>query len=182
MAWDSKSALLYVGTGDFDGTYPNSIIAVDPQTGSIVKAQTVSPDPDLVSISANGQYLYTAFAGATSMTQLQLPGLNSPVTWTLSNPTSSAVFWAGDMNAAPISPRYTTAVNLINMESTDPDETGGVVIYDDNVARPDFVNGWGPGPAAPTIYDVLAWSSSDQILTAACSDGCLSNTPLSPLV
>jgi hypothetical protein len=166
MGWDNNSSLLYVGTGGSDGAYPNSIVAVDPQTGSIVKAQTVSPEPDLVSISANGQYLYTAFAGATSMTQLKLPGLDSPLTWTLSNPTSSAVFWAGDMKVAPISP-HTTAVTLFNHESN-PQETGGVVIYDDNVARPDSVNGWGPGPAAPTIYDALAWSSSDQILTAAC--------------
>ena len=187
MAWDSKSALLYVGTGDFDGTYPNSIVAVDPQTGSIVKAQTVSPDPDLVSISANGQYLYTAFAGATSMTQLQLPGLDSPVTWTLSNPTSSAVFWAGDMKTAPISP-HTTAVTLFNHES-DPQETGGVVIYDDNVERPNFVNGWSGGPDPPMIYDALAWSSSDQLLTAACFTqtstwglGCISpGGQLSPL-
>jgi len=31
------------------------------------------------------------------------------------------------------------------------------------------------------IYDTIAWGSTDQILTAACSFGCLSNTPVSPL-
>jgi hypothetical protein len=35
--------------------------------------------------------------------------------------------------------------------------------------------------AAYLFYDALAWGSSDQILAAACSSGCLSNTPLSPL-
>jgi hypothetical protein len=179
MAWDPRSALLYVGTADYDGAYPNSIVAVDPGTGSVVKAQTVSPDPDLVSISANGEYLYAGFAGATTLTQLQLPGLTQPLTWTLNNSASSAVFFAGDMKSAPISP-HTTAVDLFNTASV-PQETGGVVVYDDNVPRPDFVNGWDSGPALPTIYDALAWSASDQILTAVCSFGCLSNTPMSPL-
>ena len=180
MAWDSHGGLLYVGTAFDDGAYPNSIVAVDPEAGAIVNTQGVSPDPDLLSVSANGQYLYAAFAGATTMTQLQLPGLGSPLTWTLRNSSSSEVYFAGDMRAAPMSP-HTTAVDLFDTESS-PEELGGVVIYDDNAVRPNFVNGWGPGPAPPTIYDTLAWSSSDQILTAACTIlGCLSNTPESPL-
>jgi len=52
------------------------------------------------------------------------------------------------------------------------------VIFDDNLERPNFVPGFGP---SPNIYDTLAWGSLDQILTAACSGGCLSNTPVSPL-
>ena len=176
MAWDANSALLYVGTADYDGAYPNSIVSIDGKTGSIVKTQAVSPDPDLLSVSANGQYLYAAFGGSTTMTQLQLPGLGSPVSWTLNNPQSSTVYWAGDMKAAPES-AHTTAVTLFNLESA-PVETGGVVVYDDNVERPQFVGGFG---GSVNIYDSIAWRSTDQILTAACSFGCLSTTPVSPL-
>jgi hypothetical protein len=177
MAWDANSALLFVGTADYDGAYPNSIVTVDAENGSIVTAQTVSPDPDLLNVSSTGQYLYAAFAGATTMTQFQLPGFGSPLTWTLNNPASSAVYFAGDMRAAPMS-THTTAVNLLNLESS-PDETGGVVIYDDNVERPNFVPGWGVGQITPALYDTLAWGSSDLILTAACSVGCF--PALSPL-
>lgn len=60
MAWDASSGLLCKGTADYDGAYPNSIVAIDGNTGSVVKVQTVSPDPDLVNVSANGQYLYAA--------------------------------------------------------------------------------------------------------------------------
>ncbi len=69
MAWDASSGLLYVGTAEFDGAYPNSIVAIDGKTGSIVKTQIVGSNPDLLSVSANGQYLYAAYAGATDMTQ-----------------------------------------------------------------------------------------------------------------
>jgi hypothetical protein len=187
MAWDANSSLLYVGTADYDGAYPNSIVAVNTQTGSIVKSQAVSPDPDLLSISANEQYLYAAFAAATTMSQLQLPTLGSPLTWALSDPSSSLVFPAGDLKAAPQNP-HTTAVTLFDQE-LEPEEVGGVVVYDDNVPRPSYINGWlvSGGYGLPGIYDTLAWSSSDQLLTAVClspggpDEGCLSNTPLSPL-
>jgi len=177
MAWSSNAALLYVATADYDGSYPNSIVAINGQNGSIVSSQTVSPDPYLLSVSANGQYLYAAFASATTMTQLQLPGLGSPLTWTLNNPESSAVYWAGDMRAAPVSPD-TTAVNLLNLDS-EPDETGGVVIFDDSIERPDFLPGFGP---SPTSYDTLAWGLSDEILTGAPGggDGPLSEFQISP--
>jgi hypothetical protein len=176
MDWDPVGGLLYVGTAEGDGAHPNSIVAVDPNTASIVKTQQVESNPDLVSVGAQGQYLYVAYAGSTNMTQLPLLGLQSPVTWTLRNPVDSSVYWAGDMKAAPENP-HTTAVTLFNLEST-PDETGGVVVYDDNVERPQFVQGFG---ASSNIYDTIAWGSTDQILTAACSLGCLSNTPVSPL-
>ena len=176
MAWDPVGGLLYVGTAEYDGAYPNSVVAVDGNTGSIVKTQKVGSDPDLLSVSAKGQYLYVAYAGSTNMTQLPIPGLESPLTWTLSNPSSSSVYWAGDVKAAPES-AHTTAVTLFNLES-EPDETGGVVVYDDNVERTEFVQGFS---SSTSIYDTIAWGSTDQILTAACSLGCLSNTPVSPL-
>lgn len=181
MAWDSNTQLLYVATADYDGAFPNSIVALNPTTGAIAQSQAVSPDPYLLSVSAGGQYLYAAFANATTMTQLQLPGLNSPLTWALGNPQSSAVYTAGDMRAAPVSP-HTTAVTLFNLESS-PDETGGVVIYDDNVERPNFAPGWAGGQTVNAIYDTLAWGSSDQILTSACSfpDCFGAGVPMNPL-
>jgi hypothetical protein len=178
MAWDANTSLLSVGTADYDGAYPNLIVAINPETDSITGSQTVSPDPDLLSISSDDQSLYAGFASATDMTQLQLPSLGSPLTWPLTNPSSSATFWAGDLRAAPGSP-HTTALTLFNLE-TSPEELGGIVIYDDNVLRPNYVNGWAGGLYPPTIYDELAWSASNQLLTGACSSGCL-NTPFSPL-
>jgi hypothetical protein len=179
MAWNASSSLLYVATADYDGEYPNSIVAINAETGSVMNSQTVSPDPDSISISSDDQYLYAGFDAATELTQLQLPALGSPLTWPLTNPLSSATFWAGDLRAAPVSP-HTTAITLFN-QLTDPEETGGVVIYDDSALRPNYVNGWGGGPAPPAIYDTLAWGPTDQLLTGACSFGCISNTPLSPL-
>ncbi|MBS1866313.1 MAG: IPT/TIG domain-containing protein [Acidobacteria bacterium] len=175
MAWDPVSSLLYVGTAEYDAAQPNSIVAIDGNTGSIVKSLEVGSNPDLVEVSAGGQYVYTAYAGATSMTQVPLPGLNAPLTWTLTNSLNSNVYWAGDLKTAPQS-AHTTALTLLDLES-EPDEIGGVVVYDDNVERQNHVPGFGPGGSL-NIYDIVAWASTDQILTASCFSGCLSNTPL----
>ena len=175
LAWDAHSGRLYVGTADFDSAYPNSIVAIDGETGSIVKAQTVSPNPDVISVSGDGKYLYAGFAYATTMTQLQLPELGSPLTWALKNPASSQVYWAGDLAAAPVN-AHTTAVTLFN-KYLNPPWVGGLVIYDDNLERPDFLGGWG---SAPGVYWTLAWSSSDEILAAASTSGPLFGIQISP--
>jgi hypothetical protein len=178
IAGDAQSGLLYVGTADFDSAYPNSIVAVDGGSGSVVKAQTVGADPWVVSVSADGQYVYAGFYGATALTQLQLPGLGSPLTWALSNPASSQAYWAGDMKAAPVSP-HTTAVTLFDQYLFPPD-TGGLVIYDDNVERPEFLGGWGSGLPGPESYMTLAWGASDEILAAAGAGGPIFDTQISP--
>ena len=164
MAWDANSQLLYVGVADYDAAYPNSIVAIDGQSGAIVKTQAVASDPDLLSVSATGQYLYTAFATSTNMTQLPLPGLGSPLTWPLMNPALPTIYYAGDMRAAPVSD-HTTAVTLFNPGSS-PTSTGGVAIYDDAVVRPQYAPGWG-SQSTPTFLDTIAWGSSDQILASA---------------
>jgi hypothetical protein len=160
MAWDGNSQLLYVGTADYDGAYPNSIVAINAGGVAVARSQNVDSDPAFLSVSANGQYLYTAFATTTEMTQLQLPGLNSPLSWALNNPLSSAVYWPGDMKAAPVSP-HTTAVTLLD-PGYQPAELGGVAIFDDNVVRLDYA------PFNPSyLYDTVAWGEADDILTAS---------------
>jgi hypothetical protein len=172
MAYDANSAVLYVGTADYETQYPNSIVAINPVTASIAKTQLVGANPDLLSVSAGGQYLYVGFGSATEETQVQLPSLNNPVTWALRNPLDSKAYWAGDLVAAPQNP-HTTALNLFNLEET-PSNNGGIVIYDDAVLRPDYVVDRSEIP--PVGLGALAWSSTDQLLT-----GDAYGTPLSTL-
>jgi hypothetical protein len=164
LAWDSNHQLLYVGVADWDSAYPNSILAIDGQSGAIVKTQTVAPDPDLLSVSSGSQYLYATFAGSTNMTQFQLPGLGSPLTWALADPRST-IFYAGDMKTAPVSP-HTAAVTLF-LPGISPQCAGGIVVYDDSAVRPNYAPGWAEGQTVPAFFDTIAWGPSDQVLTSA---------------
>jgi hypothetical protein len=164
MAWDENSQLLYVATADYDGAYPNSVVAVNPATGAVVKSQTVEADPAFLSDSANGEYLYVAYNSATNLTQLALPGLNVTETAPLQNAQGGALV-PGDMKAAPQDP-HTVAATLI-VPGVQPESIGGVVVFDDGTPRPDSLPGWAGGQTVPAIYDTLAWSASDQLLTSA---------------
>lgn len=176
MAYDAHSARLYVGTADYETAYPNSIVAIDPISLAIAKVQPVGSNPDVLSVSANGEYLYMGFASATNLTQLALPSLGSPLTWALNNPQGSPVYWAGDVQAAPQN-QHTVAVNLLDLDSY-PSNSGGVVVYDDNVLRPDFIPGVNPSPVG---FNGLAWSSTDQILTGASASSPLSELQVTSL-
>lgn len=180
MAWDANSQLLYVGTADYDSAHPNSIVALDGSTGTIVKTETVEPDPIFLSDGAGGQYLYAAYAGSTDLTQFALPGLHTTASGVLNNPLTGP--WeAGDMQAAPQSP-HTVAATLIK-PGWDPAAAGGLVVFDDGVARPDFAPGWTEGQKGfSALFDTLAWSSSDQRLVSAASAWDLGDGSPRPLV
>lgn len=164
MRWDSSDQLLYVGTADYDGEYPNSIVAVDPTTGTVKQAQTVEPDPVFVSESAQDKYLYAAYNGATNITQLSLPDLNVTATTPL-RPVQGQTWLPGDMKAAPDDPGM-VAVTMI-MPGYDPESLGGIAVFENGTALPDSLPGWTGGQTVPAMYDTLAWSGSDQLLTAA---------------
>ena len=164
MAWDNASQLLYVGAADYDGQYPNSIVAINPDTGAVVKTAQVSSDPMYLSDGANGQYLYVAYASTTNMTQLALPSLTPTATAVLAN-SAGTVGHPGDLKAAPVNP-HTTAVTLL-APGFQPEALGGVVVFDDDVARPKSMPGWNGGQTVSATYDTLAWSSTDSLLTAS---------------
>jgi hypothetical protein len=165
MAWDANAQLLYVGTADYDGAHPNSIVALDGNTGAIVKTQAVEPDPIFLSDGAGGKYLYAAYAGSTNFTQMALPGLNTTSSAVLNN-AQGGPWLAGDMKAAPQSPD-TAAVTLIK-SGWQPEALGGIVIFDNGVARPGVAPGWDGGQTGfSALFDTLAWSSSDQLLASA---------------
>ncbi len=164
MAWDANSQLLYVAAADYDGAHPNSVVAMNPVTGTVVKSQGVESDPAFLSDSANGEYLYVAYNTATNLTQLALPGLNTTVTAPLRG-ANGETWIPGDLKAAPQDP-HTVAATLI-MPGWEPESLGGVAIYDDGILLPNSLPGWTADQTVPAIYDTLAWSASDQLLTSA---------------
>ncbi|MES2220405.1 MAG: hypothetical protein V4587_05500, partial [Acidobacteriota bacterium] len=163
MAWDANSGLLYVGTADYDSAYPNSIVAIDPESGKIVKTQPVGQDPILLSDSVNGEYLYVGYEGTSNLDQLALPGLNTTASAVLNNGQNGPYF-PGDLKAAPGNP-HTVAVTLINPYLPDPD-TGGVVIFDNATPRANSLPGWGGFQPIPALFYTLAWGSSDTVLAS----------------
>ncbi|ABF40021.1 hypothetical protein Acid345_1018 [Candidatus Koribacter versatilis Ellin345] len=169
IAWDSKSAKLYAAVWSADGAYPNAVVAVDPNTGNVGPSRIGIPDPDLLRVSSDGTYVYTAQRHANTMTRLDLPGLDNPLTW----PLGADAFWgpmfALDFETAPGSPN-TVAVTTGD-RGTEPESLGGVAIYDNDIQRTnklcaDCTNQFG----VINLFDDLAWGSDDTTLYSSIID------------
>jgi len=162
VAWDASSGLIFLPVWSADPQYPNSIVAVNPSTGTITQSVGVLPNPDLVRVTADGALLYTAFATDNWATQMTLPDLGSPMSWPLGADPYSGPYFAWDLQPAP-GASQTTAVDLA-VKGSEPFEQGGITIYDNGAARPTSVPGF--GQAGGKDFDSLQWGASSSSLYA----------------
>jgi hypothetical protein len=164
VAWDKLSGLLYAAVWDADPQYPNSIVAINPNTGQVVNSQFAGTDPYIVRTTTDGAYVYTASFINDTVTRFQLPGLTSPLAWS-TRVNSLANQWIPlDLEPAP-GASATIAVALGSYGAS-PEGEGGITIFDNNVARPTRANGWtgttGVGPSGD--YVSLQWGSNSSTL------------------
>lgn len=150
LAWDKNSGLLYAVIGSSDPQYPNSIVAINPATGRLMKNQQVGPNPSLVRVTSDGAYLYVGYQNSSSLTRLQLPGLNAPLTWPLGADALSGPITANDIEPAPGAPQ-TVAVAGSNGEAT---------VFDNSVVRP---NALVPSSSGNTLSS-LQWGPDASVL------------------
>ena len=150
LAWDQKSGLLYAAVGSGDPQYPNSIVAINPATGSVMKNQKVGPNPSLVRVTSDGAYLYVGYQNSSSITRLQLPGLITPLTWPLGADAASGSIIASDIEPAPGGPQ-TIAIAGSN---------GAAMVFDNGVMRSDLVASSTSGSAQSS----LQWGSDASVL------------------
>ncbi len=164
-AWDATRSLLYVGVADYDTVYPNAILSLDPSTATVKLAPLVEfPNPYLLSISAQDQYLYVGYAGATEASQDQLPGGAPVFSWSLNKGLYDNFdnFFAVDLKAAPQSEK-TTAISLGPLPTTTgvyDESPGGVAVFDGTQKRAISVGAWPQNGFA----EVLAWGKTDATL------------------
>jgi hypothetical protein len=158
IAWDAHSSRLYAPVWSADPRYANSIVAIDPATGSVSKVADAGADPIIVRISRDGTLGYIGYQISNLVTQFHVPALDSLMTWCLGWDSYSGAVMARDLQPAPDTPQ-TTAIALV--PSFYSGSYHGLVIYDDGVVRPKSL--WADGdPYAP-----LQWGLTDSVLYAA---------------
>jgi hypothetical protein len=157
IAWDAHSSRLYAPVWSMDPRYANSVVAIDPASGSISKVAGVGADPALVRISRDGTLGYVGYAIANVATQFHVPALDSLVTWCLDTDSLFGPYKAMDIQPAPDAAQ-TTAVILDTPDF--PGAAQGLTIFDNAVARPQRL------PSSHS-YDWLQWGLADSVLYAA---------------
>jgi hypothetical protein len=156
LVWDEKTGRIYVSMPGVQGDSGDAIAIIDPLAGKVNTSKFLGSDPARMSISSNGQYLYTALYGANAIQQLALPSFKVNATWNLGGVGSfDGPYYALDLQAAPGAPE-TTAVVLAAFDISPA--SIAVAIYDGPTPRPNELQS--------TIYPYssLQWAGSASTL------------------
>jgi hypothetical protein len=152
--WDPVNQQFYLSVATVNGTNANSIAALNPQTATLGSFTTTGSEPGKIAVSTDGTYLYAGLNGAGSVHRYTLPALQSDIDIPLGLSNYSP-YYAIDVQPEPGS-AHSVAVSR-GVAAISPRELGGVLIYDDAVARPQHVAGFGQGPGP---IDALVWNSN----------------------
>lgn len=153
LVWDATNQLIYLGVPSLAASNGNTIVALDPATGTIQGSQFAGSEPTVLAISDDDQFLYAGIEGSSSVQRFMLPSLTPDIQYFLGANPVSGPNAAYDLQVAPALP-HTTAVSLGNSALTG---AGGMVIFDDATPRPTVARDAGDD------YDSFQWASDTTI-------------------
>ena len=128
IAWDPSASRFYVSIKSSAPTIGNSVVAVDPVSGSVTGSVFVGSEPGKLALSHDWRVLYVGLDGASAVRRVDVPSLTPGLQWAL--PAGEV---AGDLGVMPGFPN-TVAVSRQKPGWSPPLQ--GVTIYDNGVARP----------------------------------------------
>jgi len=161
IAWDSAGDQLIAPVWSADPQYGNSIVAINPATGAVTNSVSVAADPTMARVTIDGRYVYTGFKAVNQATQLTLPGLSAPASFSLGANSFDGPWYALDLEPAPGAP-LTTAV-IFGTNDVDPPQ-GSLVIYNDGTQLPTAAAGF--GTAGGNTFNNLQWGANASTLYA----------------
>jgi hypothetical protein len=157
VAWNAANQELYATTLD-GGPIPDSLVQVNPTTGTVGPSLALSVTPTQLALSSDGQYAYVASQDEPTIYRVALPSLTADLQIPLGsgqNGTNTVY----QMAVAPGAP-HTLAVSFDSGGSTE--YTSGIAVFDDAAQR---TNVLGPlnsfGSPAP-----IAWGDTASTLFA----------------
>ncbi len=159
IAWDPVTKRIYLSVSAATGPNGNVVMAIDPVTGATVASRYAGSEPNRLSVSDDGRYLYVGVDGESSIRRFVLPDLTPDIRISLGMNPYYGPNLALDLGVAPGAPR-TLAVSLGNRDIA-PLAQGGIVIYDDDIARPTIANKLGSN------YYSMQWGDNSSELYAA---------------
>ena len=157
MVWDQTNQQLWLSVAKGNATNANTVTALSPQTGAFGLSASTGSEAGKLAVSTDGAYIYAGLYGAASVHRYTLPGLQSDI----DIPLGSGSFGPYDAIDVKVEPGNSHSVAVARgVQGISPREEGGIVIYDDALARSQSVPGFpGPGP-----IDSLLWNPNGQSL------------------
>lgn len=141
---------------------------LDPANGSLGTNVFAGSEPNLLAVSATGKYIYVGLNGSSTLQRLTLPNLQTGIKIALGSNSFDGPLFASDVEASPVSDETVAVVRSVT--NTDPAEEGGVVIYDNAIARPNPLCGFiqsGCSGNGGELFDSIQWNADATLMFAA---------------
>ena len=157
LAYDPVGQKLYVsGLSGYSNSSSGAVTQIDPLSGAIGTHTALNDSLFGMAIAADGSYLYVGSTINPILYRLSLPSLTPDITIALGSSgdpcCGGGANTVSEVAVVPGAPR-TVVVALAHPHST---QTGGTVVYDDSVARPQWLQPLGYY-AEP---DAISWGAS----------------------
>ena len=133
LVYDSVTNKIYASLPSSNGTNGNSIGIISPITYTLENTAFIGSEPTVLAISDNGQYIYSGFAGSSTVRRFDVATQTAGIQFGLGSDNTTGPNYAEDIEVMPGFPQ-TIAVARKNNGFSPRHE--GVAIYDDNVQRP----------------------------------------------
>jgi IPT/TIG domain-containing protein len=127
LATDPVRSLVYASVPVSDPDHPNEVVAIDPTTASIVWSTFAGSNPQEISASDDGRYLYVVLGGASAVARIDLVAQVRDLLIAMPNG-----FRGEDIEALPGSP--TSFVVSLRNTCCSPKHQG-VALFDGDVMR-----------------------------------------------
>ncbi len=161
IIWDNNHQVLYLSVPSIvpstghSVSNGNSIVAMNPLSGTIEAAQFAGSEPDVLAISDDDQFLYAGVDGAALVQRFTLPNLVPDMSYSLGANKLNGAYFGADIQVAPGLP-HTTAVSR-DCCVVFPSALGGMEIFDDSTPRSKISDTSGD------LYDSFQWGSNSKI-------------------
>jgi hypothetical protein len=181
--WDSQRQVLYLAIGSAGSVMPNSVIAFDPETGTISNSIFAGSEPTTLAMSDDGQFLYVGLTGSDSIQRILLPQLTLDIRIpsdldqrALTPIEGGQALFALQIAVAPGTP-HTFGVARAVAAGSPLGGLGQTLVFDDAISRPYSIattvnaNSLAWGAEATTLYSGYNAGQGTQVGTIATGGG-----------
>lgn len=133
LVYDLVTNKIYASIPSANGSNGNSIGVINPNTYLLENTIFIGSEPTVLTISDNGQYIYSGFSGSSTVRRFDVTTQTAGLQFSLGSDSSTGSYYVEDIEVMPNQPS-TIAISRKNNGFSPRHE--GVVIYDNNVMRP----------------------------------------------
>jgi DNA-binding beta-propeller fold protein YncE len=131
LVYDKVTDKIYASILSTNGSNGNSIGIINPHTGELEGTVIMGSEPTKLALSDDGKYIYTAFAGSSSVRRFHVEERQAGLQFPLGYDFIHGPFYAEDIEVMP-GQNSTIAVSLQSNEGSHI----GVAIFDHEIMRP----------------------------------------------